>query len=113
MTAFIDNTLRNARKQSRAEQAKLIIELQKLMMPENSELVFPGVFQTPGISGGVACLGATRIPVFRVIKFLKEAISEVDIIDIFPSLSLYDIEVAKRYYKEFAETIETSINEEE
>lgn len=113
MTAFINDTLMNARKQTRAEQAELIAELQKLIMPEESKLVFPGVFQTPGISGGVPCLGATRVPVFRVIKFLKEAIPETEIIAVFPSLSLYDVEVAKRYYTKFSEVIESSINEEE
>ena len=113
MTAFIDDTLKKARKQSRAEQAELITELQKLVMPEDSALVFPGVFQTPGISGGLPCLGATRVPVFRVIIFLNEAVSEVDILSIFPSLNIYDIEVAKRYYSRFPEAIQASITEEE
>lgn len=113
MTAFINDTLEKAKAHSRAEQAELITELQKLVMPENSYLIFPGVFQTPGISGGVPCLGATRVPVFRVVKFLKEAIPETEIIEIFSSLNLYDIEVAKRFYSAFPEAVELSITEEE
>lgn len=113
MTAFISDTLRKARERSRAEQTELIAQLQQLVMPAGSELVFPGVYKTPGISGGDACLGATRVPVFRVVKFLNEAVTENDIIGVFPSLNLYDIEVAKRYYSAFTSEIDAAINEEE
>lgn len=113
MTAFIDDTVERARNYSRAEQTQLIAALQKLIMPSESRLVFPGVFQTPGISGGEPCLGATRVPVFRVVKFLKEGVAETDIIEIFSSLNLYDVEVAKCYYSQFADKVDASIKEEE
>ena len=113
MTAFIDATLRKARTHSRAEQIELISELQKLVMPINSELVFPGVFKTPGIAGGRPCLGATRIPVFRVVRFLLEGVSEMEILEIFPSLSVIDLEVAKRYHQQHQQSIEAAIAEEE
>ncbi|MEO0731861.1 MAG: DUF433 domain-containing protein [Bacteroidota bacterium] len=113
MTTFVDDTLKEAKRHSRAEQTRLIAELQKLVMPEESRLVFPGVFQTPGIAGGLPCLGATRIPVFRVVKFLTEAVPEKEILEIFPSLNLYDLEVAKSYYAEFSEAVQLAITEEE
>ncbi|NJC27615.1 DUF433 domain-containing protein [Neolewinella antarctica] len=113
MTAFIDDTLKKARSHSRAEQMELIAALQKMLMPENSRLVFPGVFETPNIAGGRPCLGATRIPVFRVVKFLLDGVSEAEILEIFSSLTMIDIGVAQRYYQGREQELEAAILEEE
>ena len=113
MTAFIDDTLKRASAHPRAEQLALIQALQQSLMPSDTVLIAPGVFRTPGVAGGEACLGATRIPVFRVVKFLLEGVPESEILEIFPSLSMIDIEMAKRYYNDHSTEIKNQIEADE
>ena len=70
--------------------------------------------KNPGVCGGDACIRAMRIPVWSVVQSLKLGVSEAEVLRALPSLTPDDLQVARRYYEEHAEEIDTAIrlNEE-
>jgi uncharacterized protein (DUF433 family) len=69
--------------------------------------------KTPGICGGDARIANTRIPVWLLVGFRKEGVSENRLLEMYPILTLSDLSAAWWYYAEHSEEIESTIREQE
>jgi uncharacterized protein (DUF433 family) len=69
--------------------------------------------KTPGVSGGSACVGKTRIPVWTLIQLKRLGRDEMQLLEDFPSLSRGDLDAAWDYYRLNTSEIEREIVEQE
>ena len=65
--------------------------------------------QTPGVSGGAACVRDTRIPVWTLMQLMKLGRTESQLLEDFPSLSGADMDAVWAYYRAHAAEIEAAI----
>ena len=71
------------------------------------------ITRTPGVVGGRARIRNTRIPVWSVVEAKKMGLADERILEIFPALSLNDIENALQYYATHRAEIEADLAEQE
>lgn len=69
--------------------------------------------RTPGVSGGVACVRDTRIPVWTLVQLKKLGRSEEQLVADFPSLTQADLDAVWHYYREHSIEIDEAIADEE
>ncbi|MEA5470980.1 DUF433 domain-containing protein, partial [Spirulina sp. 06S082] len=72
-----------------------------------------GIQKTPGVCGGDACIGKTRIPVWSLVNDRRQGMSEAQILAAFPSLSAIDLVNAWTYAEANSEEIAMAIRENE
>jgi uncharacterized protein (DUF433 family) len=86
---------------------------------EKSEVVLWGpkgealIEKTPGVCGGKACLGTTRIGVWLMIAYMKDGASDNDIFEGYPTVSPQDLAAAREYYRLHPEEIDEAIRKNE
>lgn len=73
----------------------------QLMPEERAQLVLhlvppSRIERTPGVNGGSACIGRTRIAVWMLEAARREGLSDVQILEMYPQLSIHDLEGARR-----------------
>ncbi len=66
-----------------------------LSFPDKSDKV---IQKTPGISGGQACIGNTRIPVWTLVSLLKQGATQQELLRNYPSLTLDNLKSVREYY---------------
>ena len=93
-------------KMSRSEKVKL---LQILVRDLSDE--FEGIEKTEGVCGGSARIRQTRIPVWSLVNARRLGISEVELLQDYPSLTAQDIANAWTYFDSHKEEIEREIAE--
>ena len=70
----------------------------------------PGRIQrTPGICGGEACVGMTRIAVWMLEEARRAGVGDLDLLKDYPGLSVFDLEAAWQYVETHPEEIEQAI----
>ncbi|WP_017716192.1 DUF433 domain-containing protein [Kamptonema formosum] len=74
---------------------------------------WPGIEKTPGVCGGNACIGNTRIPVWLLVSARRLGISEAALLQDYPTLGAADLANAWAYAEAHADEIETAIRENE
>jgi uncharacterized protein (DUF433 family) len=74
---------------------------------------YPGIEKTPGVCGGDARIGSTRIPVWLLIRQWQLGITEERQLSGYPSLRKEDLNNAWNYYRANKEEIEQQIRENE
>jgi uncharacterized protein (DUF433 family) len=57
----------------------------------------PLIRKTPGVSGGTACVGDTRIPVWTLWRFKELGLTEAQLLEAYPSLTLQALSTAWDY----------------
>lgn len=72
-----------------------------------------GVYKHPRVSGGDACVGDTRIPVWSLVRFRQLGRTDEDLLGDFPSLAAADLAAAWAYAAEHPEEIERALLEQE
>lgn len=65
--------------------------------------------KTPGVCGGDARIGDTRIPVWLLVLARKQGASDAQLLDDYPSVSTADLDAAWAYYREHPVEIEQAI----
>ena len=86
---------------------------------QESEVVLVGphgealVQKTPGVCGGDACIGNTRIMVWLLVAMRQGGFSDERILSNYPGLMSEDLAAAYEYYKLQAEEIEDAIANQE
>lgn len=65
--------------------------------------------RTPGVSGGEACVGTTRIAVWMLEESRRAGVGELDILRDYPGISVNDLESAWKYFESHGEEIENAI----
>ncbi|BAZ13185.1 hypothetical protein NIES4071_50240 [Calothrix sp. NIES-4071] len=72
-----------------------------------------GVTKTPGVIGGDACIGGTRIPVWLLESYRRQGATDADILDQYPQLSAIDLVTAWLYAEAFSDEIYYAIQKQE
>lgn len=67
------------------------------------------IVRTPGVCGGEACIGMTRIAVWMLEEARRSGVDELDILKDYPGLSVYDLEAAWDYVETHSAEIEQAI----
>jgi uncharacterized protein (DUF433 family) len=88
-----------------------IDEALRLWMTQNR--ISGGINKTPGVCGGDACVGNTRIPVWSLVNDRRLGMSDAQILAAFPDLSAADLVNAWVYAETHLKEIETAIQENE
>ena len=65
--------------------------------------------RTPGVCGGEACIGTTRIAVWMLEDARRAGVGDLDLLKDYPALGVYDLEAAWRYVETHREEIEQAI----
>src|SRR5436305_960282 len=99
------------------EQARSVIE--RLSAPERQDLldwivgetveVAPGIFRTPGVCGGDACVRAMRLPVWQLEESRRNGATEAQILEMHPDLMSQDLNRAWAYVDAHRPEIESAI----
>ena len=79
----------------------------------NSPNSFPGIEKTPGVCGGDACIIRTRIPVWLLVNWRNLGLSDIQILEEYPTLRDQDLKNAWAYYQAFPQEVEANIRENE
>jgi len=72
---------------------------------------FPGIEKTPNVCGGSACIIRTRIPVWTLVSFKKQGLSDAVLLKSYPSLRKQDLNNVWAYYKVNKKEIDIDIQE--
>jgi uncharacterized protein (DUF433 family) len=78
-----------------------------------SALQTKAIEKTPGVCGGEARIGNTRIPVWLLVGYRKDGVDDAGLLKMYPSLTLGDLSAAWWYYAEHHDEIEHAIGEQE
>ena len=65
--------------------------------------------RTPGVCGGEACLGLTRVAVWILEEARRAGVGELDLLKDYPGLSVNDLEAAWNFVETHPEEIEEAI----
>lgn len=71
------------------------------------------IYKHPRVSGGDACVGATRIPVWTLVRFRQLGRTDEQLLADFPSLGADDLRAAWAYAAENPDEIERALLEQE
>jgi uncharacterized protein (DUF433 family) len=74
---------------------------------------YPGVENTPGVSGGEPCIVRTRIPVWVLVRARELGTSEADLLRAYPTLHAEDLANAWAYARAHKDEIEQQIRDNE
>lgn len=95
-------------------------EIETLLPRLNSEerarlatILFPPIQKTAGVNGGSASIRQTRIAVWMLEAARREGASNEVILEMYPTLSLHELEAAWPYVELNREEIERDIRENE
>ena len=69
--------------------------------------------KTPGVCGGRACVGNTRIPVWTLISFLQQGATDDEMIRAYPVLTVDHLNLVREYYEAHRVEIDLDIREQE
>jgi uncharacterized protein (DUF433 family) len=69
--------------------------------------------KTPGVCGGAACIGATRIPVWLIVSFINQGETESGLLQSYPQLTRKHVQLARDYYRDHKAEIEQNIREQD
>jgi uncharacterized protein (DUF433 family) len=81
------------------------------MLTQTFDRTARGIIKTPGVCGGDACIGDTRIPVWSLVCDRRLGMSDARILESFPDLTASDLVNAWAYAKTHQEEIEQAIVE--
>lgn len=68
-----------------------------------------GIEHTPGVCGGEACIGPTRIAVWMLEDARRQGVSDGQLLEDYPGLTAEDLVAAWAYVKEHRGEIEAAI----
>lgn len=72
-----------------------------------------GITKTPGVCGGEACIGNTRIPVWLLVSFRHQGSSDAELLSFYPHLSAADLVNAWAYAEAYSSEIADAIRRNE
>ena len=72
-----------------------------------------GVYKNPRVSGGDACVGNTRIPVWSLVQFRRLGRTDEKLLADFPSLTRDDLTAAWAYAARHSDEIEQALRDQE
>lgn len=91
-----------------AEKAQALQILTKTLSNGSS-----GIRKTPGVVGGDACIGSTRIPVWGLVSLRGQGASDAHILQGYPQLTAADLVNAWAYAEAYPAEIEAALRDED
>lgn len=94
-----------------ARQGKIELE-SGADIPEGAEVIVllgadvEPVKSTPGVMGGDACIRNTRIPVWTLVDYKRQGLTDLELLDAFPILNPADLTAAWEYYTVHREEVD-------
>lgn len=82
-------------------------------MAERTTKIELEIRRTPGVCGGRACVGATRIPVWLLVAYLKEGLAEEALLQSYPQLTSLHLRLVRDYYDQHQSEVERDIHEQD
>jgi uncharacterized protein (DUF433 family) len=82
-------------------------------MAQQQTPVLTPINKTPGVCGGSACIGDSRIPVWTLIELKQLGQTDEQLLEDFPTLSPIDLDAAWAYYRANTLEIEQDIAAQE
>lgn len=73
----------------------------------------PAIVKTPGVCGGSACVRTTRIPVWSLVLWRRQRVSDARLLEMFPTLTQDDLDAAWKYADPLRDEIDRDIQENE
>jgi len=67
------------------------------------------IHRTPGVCGGDACIGMTRVAVWMLEEARRAGVGDLDLLKDYPGLSVFDLEAAWQYVDTHQQEIEDAI----
>jgi uncharacterized protein (DUF433 family) len=67
------------------------------------------IYRTPGICGGEACIGMTRIAIWMLEQSRRAGVGDLELLKDYPGLSVFDLEAAWEYAATHGEEIDHAI----
>ncbi len=83
------------------------------LLGQITEDVHPGIEQTPGVCGGVACVAGTRIPVWALVGYKQLGASDAVLLQAYPTLDAENLAHVWAYYRFHRDEIDQQITENE
>src|SRR5260370_19583375 len=80
-----------------------------------SEVVLAGpngqalVRKTPDVCGGEACIRDSRIMVWLLVSFMRQGMSDAELLANYPALTVEDLHAARAYYRAHPREIDEAI----
>lgn len=72
---------------------------------------FPGIVHIEGVVGGSACIIRTRIPVWTLVSYKKQGLTDSKLLEAYPTLRAQDLKNAWFFYKANKKEIDREIQE--
>ena len=72
-----------------------------------------GITKIPDVCGGEACIAKTRLPVWLMVSWRRQGVSDAELLDFYPHLSAADLVNVWAYADAYPEEIEEAINKNE
>ncbi|MBX9626910.1 MAG: DUF433 domain-containing protein [Gemmataceae bacterium] len=69
----------------------------------------PLIQKTPGVIGGQACIGRSRIAVFMMVEQKQRGVSDRDLLRNYPTLTQQELDAAWAYYAAHRQEVEDAI----
>ena len=63
------------------------------------------IHRTPGVCGGEACVGMTRVAVWMLEEARRQGVGDLELLKDYPGLSVFDLEAAWQYVETHSEEI--------
>jgi uncharacterized protein (DUF433 family) len=73
----------------------------------------PAISKTPNVCGGSACVRSTRIPVWILVVWRRQGVSDSRILEMYPSLTQDDLNAAWSYDSRNRDEIDSDIQSNE
>jgi uncharacterized protein (DUF433 family) len=67
------------------------------------------IHRTPGVCGGAACVGMTRVAVWMLEDARRHGVGDLELLKDYPGLSVFDLEAAWQYVETHREEIAHAI----
>lgn len=67
------------------------------------------IHRTPGVCGGEACIGMTRIAVWMLEEARRNGVGDLELLKDYPGLSVFDLEAAWQYVAAHRDEIDHAI----
>jgi len=84
-----------------------------MLLKEIATEVALEIRKTPGVCGAAACIGATRIPVWLIVSFIKQGADDNGLLQSYPQLTSEHLQLVRDYYRQHKAEIDRNIREQD
>jgi uncharacterized protein (DUF433 family) len=82
-------------------------------LAEQGLIIGDSIHESSGVMGGAPCVRNTRIPVWLLVSFKKQGMTDGELLRAYPALDTADLAAAWNFYASHPEAIEAQIREQD